>query len=34
MVWGAQLYKDHVFFADHYSGLWATRMLPKAEEGS
>jgi hypothetical protein len=34
MVWGAQLYKGHVFFADHYSGLWATRMLPRAEEGS
>jgi tetratricopeptide (TPR) repeat protein len=28
MVWGAQPYKGHVFFADHYSGLWAVRMLP------
>jgi hypothetical protein len=25
-VWGAQPYKGHIFFADHYSGLWAVKM--------
>ncbi len=25
MVWGAQPHKGHVFFADHYSGIWVVR---------
>jgi hypothetical protein len=31
MVWGAQPFKGHIFFADHYSGLWAVRLLPGRE---
>ncbi len=27
-VWGAQPYKGHIFFSDHYSGLWAVRLQP------
>jgi len=34
MVWGAQPYKNHIFFADHYSGLWAVRLLPKDRSAS
>jgi hypothetical protein len=34
MVWGAQAYDGHIFFADHYSGLWAAKMLPKRREAS
>jgi len=34
MVWGAQPYDGHIFFADHYSGLWAAKMLPKRRETS
>ena len=26
-VWGPQPYKGHIFFTDHYSGLWAVRLL-------
>jgi hypothetical protein len=29
MVWGAQPFKGHVFFADTNSGLWAVRLLPR-----
>jgi hypothetical protein len=29
MVWGAQPFKGHVFFADTNSGLWSVRLLPK-----
>ena len=28
-VWGAQPYKDHVFFTDFNSGLWAVRLQEK-----
>lgn len=27
MVWGPQPYKGHVFFADHYSGLWVVKLV-------
>ncbi|MEK9502787.1 hypothetical protein [Gaopeijia maritima] len=30
MVWGAQPFKDHLFFSDTNSGLWAVRLLPKS----
>ncbi len=29
MVWGAQPYKGHVFFADTNSGLWAVKLVPE-----
>jgi hypothetical protein len=29
MVWGAQPYKGHVFFADTNSGLWSVRLVPR-----
>ena len=28
-VWGPQPYKGHIFFTDHYSGLWAVRLLER-----
>jgi len=28
MVWGAQPHKGHIFFADHYSGLWSVKLAP------
>ena len=27
MVWGPQPYKDHIFVADHHSGLWAVKLV-------
>ena len=27
MVWGPQPYKDHIFVADHNSGLWAVKLV-------
>jgi hypothetical protein len=32
MVWGAQPYKSHIFFSDHYSGLWSVKLAPKTKE--
>jgi len=29
MAWGPQPHKGHIFLADHNSGLWAVRLLPK-----
>jgi hypothetical protein len=29
MVWGAQPFKGHVFFADTNSGLWSVKLLPR-----
>ena len=31
MIWGAQPHKGHVYFADHYSGLWAVKLLPRRD---
>jgi hypothetical protein len=28
-AWGPQPYKDHVFFSDFNSGLWAVRVQPR-----
>ncbi len=28
-TWGPQPYKGHLFFAEHHSGLWAVRLLPR-----
>lgn len=33
MVWGAQPHKGHIFLADHYSGLWAVKLLPATGRG-
>jgi hypothetical protein len=33
MVWGVQPHKGSIFFADHYSGLWALRLIPAAVSG-
>lgn len=30
-TWGAQLYKGHIFFAEHNSGLWSVRLKPRAQ---
>ena len=32
-VWGPQPYKDHVFFTDYNSGLWAVRLEEKTGPG-
>ena len=29
MAWGPQPHKGHIFLADHNSGLWAVKLLPK-----
>jgi hypothetical protein len=29
MTWGPQPYKGHVFLAEHYSGLWAIKLVPR-----
>ena len=28
MTWGPQPYKGHVFFAEHFSGLWTVKLVP------
>lgn len=32
MVWGPMPYKGLVFMSDHYSGLWAVRLVPKNDD--
>ena len=32
-VWGPQPFKDHIFFTDHNSGLWAVRLKGKTGPG-
>ena len=34
MVWGAQPYKDLIYFSDFNSGLWAVRLVDPEEGGS
>ncbi len=30
-TWGPQLYKGNLFFAEHYSGLWAIKLKPQQQ---
>ena len=34
MAWGPQPHKGTIFIADHYSGLWAVRLVPNEEAGT
>ncbi len=34
MVWGPQPHKGTIFLADHYSGLWAVRLVPNEAAGT
>jgi len=34
MVWGPQPHKGTIFIADHYSGLWALRLVPNEAAGT
>ena len=34
MVWGPQPHKGTIFLADHYSGLWAVRLVPNEASGT
>ena len=34
MVWGPQPHKGTIFLADHYSGLWAVRLVPNETAGT